>query len=108
MAWRNTTLTIASGGTLSQELDLTEKGARRIKNITFFVPAVLTGIIKVQTAPAPGGTFSTLNDGFGNDYTLVPGKSQILAGITAGALRLISDTNEGADRVFTLVGASQV
>lgn len=105
--WRQQNLTILSGQTLSDELNLSENGVRRIKNLTFYVPATLTGIVKVQLAEAPGGTYSTLNDGFGNDYTLQPGKSQILAGVTAGALKLLSSAGEGADRTFVVRGAVQ-
>lgn len=107
MSWRKGTLTIASGQTESEELPLVENGARRMKTFQFFVPDTLTGTVKVYCAPEVGGTYAALNDGFGNDYTLQAGKTQILAGVNAGALKLVSSGAEGADRVFTVYGAAQ-
>jgi hypothetical protein len=107
MGWRQTTLTILAGASQSEELNLTENYMRGPKIITFHIPATLTGVVKLHEAPAVGGTYGPLNDGFGNDVTLLPGKVQVQSGITSGALKLISDAAEAADRVFTLRGTAQ-
>ena len=108
MGWRQTTLTISSGAAESAELSLVDNGVRRIKNITFINPATLPETVVVKVAEATSGTYNTLNDGFGNDVTLLAGKSQVQAGITAGALKLVSTSgNVAADRTFIIRGAAQ-
>lgn len=106
--WRNTTLTILSGATVSEELNLADQGARRIKNLTLSMPAgPFTGVITVYTAKQIGGTYTPLNDGYGNDFNLLAGKSQQLIGLSAGAIKLVSTLAEGADRVIGVQGAVQ-
>ena len=104
MGWRKTTLSILSGQTSSEELDLQDEGARRKKTITFISPATLTGVCKIYLAEGLGGTYGALNDGFGNDCVLIAGKSQTQGGIVAGALKIVSSLPEGADRTFVIRG----
>lgn len=107
MGWRNTTLTILSGATESEELNLRENGARRIKNFSIIAPTTLTGVVVVHLADLVGGTYKALNDGFGNDKILLQNKAEQMTAIAAGAMKLVSSGAEAADRVFIVQGAVQ-
>jgi hypothetical protein len=106
MGWRDTTLTIANGQTESAVLDLSDDKARRIKNLNFFTPSFGV-VVTLHLAPSAGGTFAPLNDGFGNNYTLQSSSAQILAGVTAGALKLVAASAVTGDKVVTIKGAAQ-
>jgi hypothetical protein len=107
MGWRETTLTILSGATESEVLNLEEKNARRKKNFTFINPAALTGTVTVHLADKVGGTFRAYNDGFGNDIVLIANKAQLVNALGAGALKLVSGSAEAADRVFIVRGLAE-
>lgn len=106
-AWRHTTLTIASGQTESEELNLEDNGRRIPKNLTFYNPATLPETVVIKLAKTVGGTYASLNDGFGNDVVLLPGKSQVQARVTAGALKLVAGSAVGSDRVFSIDGGTE-
>ena len=107
MGWRNTTLTILETETESEELDLQENGARRIKNLTFICPTTLPEAVVIHLADKVGGSYRALNDGFGNDITLLADKTQVQSGITAGALKLVAGSAVAGDRTFLIRGAVQ-
>ena len=102
MGWRNTTLTILSGATSSEELNLTENAARRKKDLLFIAPTTLPETVTVHLAEAPGGTYQALAEG-GSNVTLPAAKATPVRGITAGALKLIA-LAVAADRVFFVRG----
>lgn len=101
--WRSCNLQISQGETESQELDLQANGARR-KKALFFICPTLAEAVNVYFAEAVGGTYAPLNDGFGNDITLLSGKAQRLDEVTAGAVKLVADGAVAADRVFIVQG----
>jgi hypothetical protein len=103
MGWRSCTLSILNGETESEELDLQANGARRKKFFTIISPTVAE-VVTVQLADKVGGTYATLNDGFGNDVTLLSGKAERLDEVSAGALKLVADGAVAADRVFVIQG----
>jgi len=105
MSWRKGILTILNGETESEELDLTDRNAKREKNITFICPT-LAEVVKVYVAGAIGGTYRPLNDGFGNNVTLLSEQAQVQSGISAGAMKLVASVGVGADRVFTISGVA--
>lgn len=108
--WRSGTLTILSGQTASEELDLTEGGARYPKKITVFVPDTLPDTVKVYIAPAAGGSYKPLTDSYGSaDLVLQAGKGQGLPGITAGAMKLVATSGAvAANRVFQIQGTAEL
>lgn len=98
------TVTIASGQTTSGEVDLTGCDLCGI-----FMPAAFTGTtLKIQAASAPGGTFVTVQDGAGNDYTLTVAASKYIPisnlAIVSGLrfIKFVSGSSEAADRALTL------
>ncbi len=107
MGWRDCTLTIASGATESAELSLQDQGARRLKTITIINPDLAAELVVLKIADKIGGTYQTLNDGYGNDVRLLSNKSQVQAGISGGALKLVASAAVAADRVFLIKGAVQ-
>lgn len=107
MGWRSTTLTILSGQTASGELDLVENGVRRIKDLTFICPTTLPETVVIHLADKVGGSYRALNDGFGNDVTLLANKSQVQTNISAGALKLVASVAVAADRAFIIKGAAR-
>ncbi len=97
------TATIASGQTTSGEIDLAGCDLCGL-----FMPASFTGTtIKIQAAPASGGTFVTVQQG-GIDYTLAVAASKYVPvenlAVVAGLrfIKLVSGSSEGADRTITL------
>ncbi|MBP3958343.1 hypothetical protein J8F10_24100 [Gemmata sp. G18] len=99
----NLTATIASGQTTSAEIDLTGADLCGL-----FMPAAFTGTtIKIQAAPASGGTFVTVQSG-GADYALPVAASKYVPienlAVVAGLrfIKLVSGSSEGADRSITL------
>lgn len=98
------TAVIASGQTTSGEIDLAGCDLCGL-----FMPASFTGTtIKIQAAPASGGTFVTVQDGAGSDYSLAVAASKYIPvsnlAIVAGLrfIKLVSGSSEGADRTITL------
>lgn len=98
------TASIASGQTTSGEIDL---GGCALVGV--FMPAAFTGTtLKIQTAPASGGTFVTLQDGAGSDYSLTVAASKYVPvsnlAIVAGMrfIKFVSGSSEAADRTITL------
>lgn len=95
---------IASGQTTSAEIDLLGTALCGI-----FMPAAFTGTtIKISAASASGGTFVTVTDGAGTDYSLTVAASKYVPvsnlAIVSGLrfIKLISGSSEGADRSLTL------
>lgn len=103
--WRDCTLTILSGATTSEELDLAANGVRRAKTIQISAPAALTGTVTIYVAKAVGGTYQPLANG-GTAFTVPAAQALQLTGIVAGALKLVSSGAEGADRAFIITGAA--
>lgn len=103
--WRKCTLTILSGQTESEELDLTQNGVRRVKSIQIAPPAALTGTVTVHVAQDTGGTYVPLANG-GTNFTLPVSQAIQLSALVAGALKLVSSGAEGADRAFIVTGAA--
>src|ERR1043166_9473705 len=101
--WRDAILTIRSGETESEELNLQANGSRRVKDITFVSPT-LAERVTLRLGDKVSGTYAVLNDGYGNDVVLLSGKSQVQANMTAGSLKLVSDTAVAADRGFYIKG----
>ena len=95
------TLTIANGQTDSGELDLRESGMLVRRNYDFRIPAH-GQTVKVYVAPAPSGTYLAINDGFGNDYTLVASKFQYLTNLKVGSMKLIAGAAVTGAQVFTI------
>ena len=104
MGWRSTTLTILSGATESEELNLADQGAIRVKSLTFWV-GTLPETVTVHLAPVLGGTYRALQSG-GGDITLPASRATQVSSITAGALKLVAGGAVAADRVFTVKGAA--
>jgi hypothetical protein len=109
---RGCTLTIASSGTDSNELDLAgpyaPDGTSSHKgpwNLCILAPATVTGTITIQVSDAVGGTYRTFQDPPGTDYTIAAAKAQILRGVQAGALRIHSGSSEGSSRAFVIFGS---
>ena len=97
------TATIASGQTTSGEIDLAGCDLCGL-----FMPASFTGTtVKIQAAPASGGTFVTVQQG-GVDYALTVAASKYVPienlAVVAGLrfIKLVSGSSEAADRTITL------
>mgnify|MGYP004447908831 CR=1 FL=1 len=102
--WRNATLTIANGGTETDELDLGLNGARRQMAMTIHGPSALTGTVKVQISNATGGTYRDLQTSGGADINIGAGNSVTIDPLIGAALKLVSDGAEGAERTFHIQG----
>jgi len=99
------TLTIANAGTITDILNLWGLRSHRITNILIISPAALTGTVTVEVAELDSDTFVALQSG-GSDVTLPAGKATQITGLTAGVLRLVSGSSEGAERTFRLLGGA--
>ena len=101
--WHTRTVTIASGDTASGAVDLL---AESLFNV--FIPSSFTGTaLTFQVATAVDGTFVTLTNEDGTDYSVTVAASkcvvvdpQIFAGVRF--LKIVSDAAEGGDRTLTL------
>lgn len=100
----NLTATILSGATTSQEIDLAGADLCGL-----FMPASFTGTsIKITASNASGGTFVTVQDGLGADYSLTVSASKYIPvsnlALVAGLrfIKLVSGSSEGADRSIIL------
>lgn len=103
--WRSATLTVTNGGTESEELILS---GRSIKNFTVFTPSTVTGVMRVYVADALGSTgYMPINDGFGNDLTLLAGKAQQITGISAPVLKIAATGAVGGDCAFIITGTEE-
>ena len=97
------TATIANGGTTSGALDLLSETLLGI-----FVPSSFTGTaLTFQVATAVDGTYVTLTNEDGSDYSVTVAASkfvavdpQIFAGVRFA--KLVSGSAEGAERTLTL------
>lgn len=96
-------LTIASGNTDSDILDLDSMGARRVMTLLFFVPSAVVEVITIHVAPVDTGTFLPYFEG-GFDVVLTAGKATKVDGLNAGALKLVASGAVGGDRTITLQG----
>ena len=105
MGWRSTTLTIASGATQSEELNLKDNAARRVKTLNIRAPATLPETVTVHLSEATGGTYAALQSG-GSDITLPANRVTIVPGLAEGAIKLVAGGAVAADRVFTIRGAA--
>ena len=100
----NLTATILSGATTSGEIDLAGTDLCGL-----FMPASFTGTtIKITASNASGGTFVTVQDGLGADFSLTVAASKYIPvsnlALVAGLrfIKLVSGSAEGADRVIIL------
>lgn len=100
------TLTIASGATESDVLDLRSLRTRRPLAILFVPLDTLTGTWTIQVAETPDDTFVTLQSG-GSDVTIPSAKGTQVDAITAGALKLVTNSAPGADQDVRLVAGSR-
>lgn len=98
------TAVIASGQTTSGAVDLSG-----CTLCGLFMPSSFTGTsIKIQAATASDGTFVTVQDGAGADYSLTVSTSKYVPvsnlAIVAGLrfIKLVSGSSEGADRTISL------
>ena len=101
--WLKSTITIASGQTLSPEFDLQSVFPSAKLMLTFFPPGTLPEAITVHVSPALGGTYVPLQSG-GSNYTVPAGKATQVP-VVAGGLKLSAGSAVGADRVFTVMAA---
>jgi len=104
--WRDAVLTILSGATASEEVDLAAKGARRAKSLMIRGPATLAVTITVHVAEVVGGTYYPLSIG-GSDFTIPAAKWVVLPlDMPIGALKLIAGSAVGEDEVFRIMGVA--
>lgn len=96
MASRTVTLTIASGGTNSDAVDVA-----RAESATIYPPATLTGTVTVQVSGDSGSTFLDLQSE-GSDVDLTVSKALTITSLAADSLRLNSSGAEGDDRSFVV------
>lgn len=106
--WRRQTLTIANGTARSQVLNLSENGAHRRVNLSFWVPAAVAETITVYLGPdyiadAANASYLPFQSG-GSNFTLPSGKVTRLYDIDADALVLVAGVNVAAQRVITIRG----
>jgi len=98
------TLTIASGQTTSGTL-ASVIGSGALVDLTIYGPAALTGTVTVQVAPnnnPVSGDWKALQSA-GADVTVPAAKATTIAA-SFRALRLVSESSEGADRAFRVIG----
>jgi hypothetical protein len=99
-----TTVTILSGATVSQEVDLTAEGSRHFVGLMLTAPGTLPETVTVQTATKVGGVYGNFQSA-GVDVTIGAGKSVQITDLVAGGLKLVAGGAVAADRVFQIVGA---
>jgi len=97
------TATIASSGTTSDEIDLSDSTLCGI-----IIPSAITGATMTVTAsPTSGGTFSTVyKDGADLSFTIAASKYVVMQPADfAGCkyIKLVSASSEGAERSITVV-----
>lgn len=97
------TLTILSGQTVSDVLDLAGLGTRHIYMITFRSPVTLPETVTVEVSEDVAGTFEPYQSG-DVDVTLPAGEASPVTEMNTRALRLVAGTAVGANRVFVLQG----
>lgn len=88
------TMTIASSGTQSTTLDVSD-----LKDFSIHPPAALTGTCTLQGS-ADGGTTYADAQSDGSDITVTAGKILTVTKLSTGLLRIESGSAEGAERVF--------
>lgn len=102
---RDHILTIPTGATESDILDM-RNGKGAAFDVLLVAPAALTGTVNVHVAVTPTRTFRALQSG-NIDVTLTANKATQLDPLSAGALKLVSSSAEGADRVFEIKGETR-
>lgn len=102
------TLTILSGQSVSNVLNLTASGSRLATMLGITAPAALTGIVTVYVAQSLGGIFVPLQSPPGTDVNIAAAKAVSLIAIPFGAVQLVSSGTEGADRAFPYVALGTV
>lgn len=105
MLWHETTLTIASGQTLSPALDLTSYGTRYVRRVLLIAPATLPESVTVLVS-TDDSTYATLQSGAA-DIVLPAGKATQINGFQTKWLKLQAGGAAGADRTFILTIASE-
>lgn len=105
--WRDCSPVIANGQTVSDELNLSAFGARRVKYLQITGPGTLPETVTVQVGDGIGGTYAALSSG-GSDFTIPAGKTVSLPAIVAKSLRLVAGAPVGGDRTFRVQGAAVV
>jgi hypothetical protein len=93
------TITILSGGTTSAVLDIASIAGRSPVALFIASPGTLTGTVTLQAATLSGNTFVPLQSA-GANITLAVSVGTQITDLSAGAIRLVSGSSEGADRVF--------
>ncbi len=97
---RIATLTIPSGQTESNVLDLRGANTLRPWYGTLYAPATLPETVTVHVADRTGA-FGTLQSPPATDITIPAGKRIAIGPITASRLKLVASAGVAADRVFT-------
>jgi hypothetical protein len=103
------TLTILSGQTTSQALNLLEAGREVPHSVAIYGPASLTGTVTVEVSPDGGATWNVLHSAGVAVEVAAASCVVILAALALfEQIRVKSDGAEGADRVFALIAAELV
>lgn len=109
------TLTIANNGTVSTELTASTVKNKiplgAIVDWVIYAPASLTGTVTVYVSylDAPSsGDWRALQISSGTDVTIPAAKAVVVPCGGARALRVVSGSAEGAERIFYIVGQYEV
>lgn len=101
------TLTIASGQTESDTIDLHGAGNIKPRAMHLYAPATLPETISLHTAPRATATFAPLMSN-GTAIPVAAASNQIIYPFQAGAFKLVSGAAVAADRTFNLSLSSTV
>lgn len=99
---RLTDLTIASGGTTSNSVNV-----KKVKRITLVAPATLPETVTLQVSVDGGTTFNAFQTG-GADVTIAAAKAKGVDYLVATHVRLSAGAAVAADRVFQLMADEDV
>lgn len=96
---QTTTLTIASGATDSQMLEI-----RNARALSITAPSALTGTVTLQAGSdaTSAATFADVQSPPGTDITPAINKTTVLTSAPFPSIRLHSGSTELADRVFVV------
>jgi len=100
--FRNTTLTILSGQTESEVLDL-QGNMRGPVGLNIQSPVVLAEVVNVRVSSTIAGPFVKQKSG-GSDVVQAADSATQITFLTVRFLKLVSTTPVAADRVFAIMG----
>lgn len=108
MGFRNTTLTIANGATLSEELSLQPQSVRRRVTLMLIAPNTLpeSVTIRVRRVVAAATTEAGMLQSGGSDIALPAGRATVIDPLTAASIQLVAGGAVAAERVFQVLGAA--